>query len=100
MFQILCVLAATIAYGTATGHCEGSQAGLTTVTFQSSSYSDMRQVLAREPAGTVSVKASLGFPNRREIAIPPSSSFTASAAIATPTKALSRPNCARRASPH
>ena len=64
MFQILCVLAATIAYGTATGHCEGSQAGLTTVTFQSSSYSDMRQLLAREPAGTVSVKASLGFPEQ------------------------------------
>jgi hypothetical protein len=42
MYQMLCVLVATIAYGTATGHCQGSQAGMTAVTFQSSTYSDMR----------------------------------------------------------
>ena len=65
MYQILCVLMATIAYGTATGHCQGSQAGMTTVTFQSSTYNDMRQLLARETAtGAVTVKAYLGFPEQ------------------------------------
>ena len=60
MYQMLCVLVATIVYGTATGHCEDSQAGMTALTFQSSTYSDMRQLLAREAAtGTVTVKASL-----------------------------------------
>jgi hypothetical protein len=38
MYQMLCVLVATIAYGTAAGHCQGSQAGMTAVTFQSSTY--------------------------------------------------------------
>ena len=65
MYQILCVLMATIAYGTATGHCQDSQAGMTAVTFQSSSYSDMRQLLAREATiGAVTVKAYLGFPEQ------------------------------------
>jgi dienelactone hydrolase len=62
MYQILCVLMATIAYGTAAAHC---QAGTTTITFQSSTYSDFRQVLAREAAtGTVTVRANLGFPEQ------------------------------------
>jgi dienelactone hydrolase len=65
MYQMLCVLLATIAYGTATGHCQGAQAGMTTVTFQSSTYSDMRQLLARNAApGAVTVKADLGFPEQ------------------------------------
>jgi len=65
MYQILCVLVATIAYGTATGHCEGPQAGIAAVTFQSSTYSDMRHLLAREAtAGAVTVKANLGFPEQ------------------------------------
>jgi len=65
MYQILCVLMATIAYGTAAGHCQAPQAGTTTITFQSSTYSDFRQVLAREPAtGTVVVRANLGFPEQ------------------------------------
>ena len=65
MYQMLCVLLATIAYGTATGHCQGTQAGLNAVTFQSSTYNDMRQILAREAAtGTVTVKANLGFPEQ------------------------------------
>jgi dienelactone hydrolase len=56
---------ATIAFGTATGCCQGSQAGMTAVTFQSSTYSDMRQLLAREAtAGAVTVKACLGFPEQ------------------------------------
>ena len=62
MYQMLCVLMATIAYGTATGHCQGSQA---TVTLQSSTYSDLRQLLAREAATTaVTVKANLLFPEQ------------------------------------
>ena len=65
MYQMLCVLVATIAYGTATGYCQGSQAGMTAVTFQSSTYSDMRQLLAREATtGAVTVKAYLGFPEQ------------------------------------
>ena len=65
MYQMLCVLVATIAYGSATGHCQGTQAGMTGVTFQSSTYSDMRQLLAREAAtAAVTVKATLGFPEQ------------------------------------
>src|SRR5262245_64236119 len=65
MYQILCVLMATIAYGTVAGHCQTLEARTTTVTFQSSAYSDMRQFLAREaPTGAVTVKASLGFPEQ------------------------------------
>jgi dienelactone hydrolase len=65
MYQILCVLMATIAAGTAAGHCQDAQAGITAVTFQSSTYSDLRQLLAREsPTATVTVKASLGFPEQ------------------------------------
>jgi len=63
MYQILCVLMATIAYGTAAGHCQPLQAGTTTITFQSATYSDMRQLLAREATTeAVTVKATLGFP--------------------------------------
>jgi dienelactone hydrolase len=66
---MLCVVLAMIAYGSATGHCQSSQgqasqAGLTAVTFQSSSYDDMRQLLAREPTAAVTVKAILGFPEQ------------------------------------
>jgi dienelactone hydrolase len=65
MYQMLCVLLATIAYGTAVGHCQDSQAGMTTVTFQSSTYTDMRQLLTREaPTGAVTVKANIGFPEQ------------------------------------
>src|SRR5882757_8941183 len=65
MYQMLCVLLATIAYGTATDHCQTAQAGSTAVTFQSSTYSDMRQILAHEtPTGTVTVTANLGFPDQ------------------------------------
>ena len=65
MYQILCVLIATIAYGTATGHCQTPQAATTTITFQSATYGDMGQLLARQPAaGAVTVKATLGFPEQ------------------------------------
>jgi dienelactone hydrolase len=65
MYQIICVLLATIAYGTTAGHCQAPQAGTTTITFQSSTYSDIRQILAREAAtGTVTVQAALGFPEQ------------------------------------
>ena len=63
--QMLCVLLAAIAYGTSAGPCEGAQASLSTVTFQSATYNDMRQLMAREaPSGAVTVKATLGFPER------------------------------------
>jgi dienelactone hydrolase len=65
MYQILCVLIATIGYGTAVGHCQ--QADTTTITFQSSTYSDFRQLLTREAAtGTVTIQASLGFPEEKK----------------------------------
>jgi dienelactone hydrolase len=64
MYRILRVLIATIAYGVA-AHCQTPQAGTTTITFPSSTYSDLRQLLAREaPTGAVTVKASLGFPEQ------------------------------------
>ena len=76
------------------------QAGMTAITFQSATYNDMRQLLAREATGgAVTVKATLGFPEQTKDRIPQSSSFTHSPAIATRTKAMSRPNCARQASP-
>src|SRR5258708_33802414 len=63
MYLSLCVLMATIAYGTAVGHCQVPQAGTNQITFQSSTYSDFRQLLAREAApATVTVHANLGFP--------------------------------------
>src|SRR5882672_179556 len=63
MYQTLCVLLATIAL--AAGHGQTLQAGTTTVTFRSSTYSDVRQLLAREAAtGAVTVKANLGFPEQ------------------------------------
>jgi len=56
---------ATIAYGTAVGHCEVPQAGTNQITFQSSTYSDFRQLLTREAAtATVTVRANLGFPEQ------------------------------------
>lgn len=65
MYQILCVLMAAIAYGTAAGHCQTPQAGTTTIMFQSATYSDMRQLLARETTtGAVTIKATLGFPEQ------------------------------------
>lgn len=65
MYQMLCVLLATIVYGTTDGHCADPQAGTTAVTFQSSTYGDMRQLLAREAAaGVVTVDARLDFPEQ------------------------------------
>lgn len=65
MYRMSCILVAMIALGTATGHCQGSRAGMTAVTFQSSTYSDMRQILAREaPKTAVTIKANLGFPEQ------------------------------------
>jgi hypothetical protein len=48
MYQILCVLMATIAYGTAVGHCQAPLAATANITFQSSTYGDFRQLLTRE----------------------------------------------------
>jgi dienelactone hydrolase len=65
MYQMLCALMATMIWGTAAGHCQGGHAGMTTLTFQSSDYTDMRQLLAREATGgAVTVKADLGFPEQ------------------------------------
>jgi dienelactone hydrolase len=65
MYPFLCLLLATITYGTAAGHCQDPHAGLTAVTFQSSTYGDMRRLLAREAeTGAVTVKADLGFPEQ------------------------------------
>lgn len=69
MYQMLCVLLATIAYGSAAGpgHCQAPEAGATAITFQSSTYSDFRQLLTREAAtGTVTIRAYLGFPEAKK----------------------------------
>ena len=64
MYRILCVLTAMIAYGVAAVHCQAPQVASTVVTFQSSTYSDMRQLLARAATGTVTVRATIGFPEQ------------------------------------
>ena len=62
MYQMLCVLMAAIVYGSAAGHCQA-----TAITFQSSTYSDFRQLLTREAAtGTVTLQAILGFPEEKK----------------------------------
>jgi len=69
MHRILCVLIAAIAYGPVAGHCQAPQAGTTTITitFQSSTYGDFRQLLAREAAtGTVTIRATLSFPEEKK----------------------------------
>jgi len=65
MYRMLCVLVAMIAGGAGTGCGQDPHAGTATVTFQSSTYHDMRQLLAREAAtGVVTVKAQLSFPEQ------------------------------------
>src|SRR5215471_5907733 len=65
MHQVLCVLMAMIGYGMAGAHCQAPRPSTTTITFQSSTYSDMRQLSAREAAtGAVTVKANLGLPEQ------------------------------------
>lgn len=55
---------ATLALQASAGNCQ-TQAGTRTITLQSSTYSDIRQLLARGPAvGAVTVKASLSFPEQ------------------------------------
>lgn len=67
MYRLLCVLMATIVYGTAGAHCQERQAGTSTVTFRSSTYSDFHQLLLREAApGTVTVHATLNFPEEEK----------------------------------
>jgi len=66
MYQIVCALLAAIGYGTA-ANCQAPQAGTTAITFQSSTYSDFRQILLREAAtGTVTIQASLRFPEEKK----------------------------------
>ncbi|MEY9182362.1 dienelactone hydrolase family protein [Bradyrhizobium sp. USDA 313] len=56
-------LVMAFAYGTAAGHCQTPQTGTTSITFQSVTYSDMRQLLAQEATtGPVTIKATLAFP--------------------------------------
>ncbi|GLR87022.1 dienelactone hydrolase family protein [Bradyrhizobium iriomotense] len=64
MRRVLCVLTAMIVFGAAAALCQAPQAGTTTITFQSSTYSDFRQLLMREaPNGTVTIRARLDFPD-------------------------------------
>ncbi len=64
MFQILCALLATVGFGTAAAHCQAPQANTTAISFQSATYSDFRQLLARQaPTGSVTIPAKLVFPD-------------------------------------
>src|SRR5262249_16004068 len=63
MYWMLRALMLTVAFKTAAAHGEVQQAGTTPVTFHSSTFSDFRQLLARETANTkVTVRAYLSFP--------------------------------------
>jgi dienelactone hydrolase len=65
MYRILCVLLAMIGYGAAAGQSQAPQPGTTAVTFQSSTYSDFRQLLAGEAAAaTVTIRGKLDFPQQ------------------------------------
>jgi dienelactone hydrolase len=64
MYLRLLVMIAASSFGTAIGYGQAPQAGPNQVTFQSASYADFRQVLAREaPTTTVTVPATLTFPD-------------------------------------
>jgi len=59
------VLLAILAYGMVCGHCQNVMAETIAVSFQSSTYNDMRQLLAREPSGeAVTIDGRLGFPDQ------------------------------------
>src|SRR5262249_38308199 len=63
--QMLCVLLAPISYGKSAEHYEGAQAGSSTAPFHATTYNHMRHLIAREAtSGAVTVKATLGFPER------------------------------------
>ena len=63
--QILIVLIGALAFGVTAAHGQAPQAGLAILTFQSSTYGDFRQLLAREPAsGSISIQAKLEFPQQ------------------------------------
>jgi hypothetical protein len=96
------ILAAGLTAVTMSLHCETPQAGTSQVSFQSSSYSDFRQLLAREvAAGTVTVRANLGFPEEAKDRYPaPPSSSIRLPAIAQTMKAILLPNCEKQDSPH
>lgn len=63
MRRILSVLIAALVMGTTTARGEAPRPPATTITFQSSTYSDFGQILRREqPTGSVTLKARLEFP--------------------------------------
>ena len=65
MSRFFPVLLAMIVSGIASGPRQNAEAETTTVTFQSSTYNDMRQILAREkPGEAVTIDARLGFPDQ------------------------------------
>ena len=95
------ILAAGLTAVTMSLHCETPQAGASQVSFQSSTYSDFRQLLAREAAtGMVTVRANLGFPEEAKDRYQPPSSFTRLAAIVKLMKAMPPLNCANQDSLH
>jgi dienelactone hydrolase len=64
MYLRLFGMIAATAFGTAIAHGQAPQARPNQVTFQSASYADFRQLLSREaPAATVTVPATLSFPD-------------------------------------
>jgi dienelactone hydrolase len=67
----LSLVIAVIAFGTAPVPSLAAEARSSQVTFQSASYVDFRQLLSREaPAATVTVPATLNFPNEAKDRVP------------------------------
>jgi dienelactone hydrolase len=65
MSRLFPALLAMIVYGIVSGDCANAEPETTTVNFQSSTYNDMRQILAREkPGQAVTINARLGFPDQ------------------------------------
>jgi dienelactone hydrolase len=59
----LLALIAVAAFGTATAHGQAPAPGASPVTFQSASYADFRQLQLRQADATVTVSATLSFPD-------------------------------------
>ena len=77
-----------------------SRAGITAVAFRIFHLRRHAPASGARGGRTVTVKASLGFPEQPKDRYPAVVVVHRSPAIVTPTRAMSRPNCARQASPH
>jgi hypothetical protein len=93
MFAVIAAI--TVGTGIAHGQDRSNQ-----VTFQSASYADFRQLLSRAaPTATVTVPATLSFPDEARDRYPAVVVVHSIAGYLEANEAGMQPNCARRVSP-